>query len=110
MPAAQRRAALEQYTVDPELKSLLAGMAKIDAKRQVYYGADVPRATQASIAPDGTTAVVNDCQDSRHSGVARRSDLAPLTQGVPRNHVVVTMKKLADTWKVSFVSYTTTPC
>jgi hypothetical protein len=110
MPAAQRRFALMAYTVDPQLKSLLAGMARIDAKDQVFYGADAPRATHASVSPDGGTAVVNDCLDSRHSGVARRSDLAPLTRGVARNHVTVTMKKSAGDWKIYFVSYTKTPC
>ena len=109
-PAAQRRAALARYTVDPALKSLLAGMAKTDAKGQVYYGADVPRATAASVSPDGLTAVVNDCQDSRNSGVARKSDLAPLTRGVARNHVVVTLKKVTGVWKVYFVSYSKTSC
>jgi hypothetical protein len=110
MPAAQRRTALMAYAVDPELKSLLAGMARIDAKGQVFYGAHIPRATSASISPDGLTAVVNDCQDSTRTGLARRSDLAPLTKGVARNHVVVTMKTSAGGWKIFFVSYTKTPC
>jgi hypothetical protein len=110
MPAAQRRAALARYSVDPELKSLLAGMAKVDAKGQVFYGAHVPRAQAASISPDGATAVVNDCQDSTKTGLARRSDLAPLTKGVARNHVVVTMKRSTNAWRVSFVSYAQTPC
>lgn len=110
MPASQRRAALAPFTLDPELKSLISGMAKIDAEGKIYYGADVPRALQASLSPDGSTAVVNDCQDSRDSGLARRSDMAPLTRGVARNHVVVTMKKTSDLWKVYFVSYSKTPC
>lgn len=110
MPASQRRAALAPFTVDPELKSLLAGMITTDAKHQVYYGAAVPRADAASLSPDGSRAVVDDCQDSRNSGLARRSDLAPLTKGVSRNHVVVTMTKASDVWKVYFVSYSKQPC
>lgn len=110
MPAAQRRSALAAYTVDPELKSLLAGMARIDAKGQVFYGADIPRATQASISPDGVTAVVNDCQNSSHSGLAGRSTGERLTVGVARNHVVATMKKSSGMWKVYFVSHSKTPC
>jgi hypothetical protein len=110
MPAAQRRAALEKYTVDPELKSLLAGMLKSDGKGQVLYGANLPRASLATIGPDGLKAVVNDCQNSTKAGIARKADLAPLTRGVARNHVVVTMQKSADVWKVYFVSYTKTPC
>jgi hypothetical protein len=110
MPAAQRRAALEPYTVDPELKSLVAGMAKIDAKRQVFYGADLPRATAASISPDGLTAVIDDCQNSSTSGLAARSTGQRLTVGVARNHVVATLKKSAGVWKVYFVSHPKTSC
>ena len=110
MPADQRRAALSEFTVDPELKSLLAGMVATDRKGQVFYGAAVPSATEASLSPDGLRAVINDCQDSRNSGLARRSDLAPLTKGVAKNHVVVTMKKAADVWKIYFISYPKTPC
>lgn len=110
MPAGAREAALARYTVDPELRSLLAGMLATDRRGEVYYGADVPRASQASIAADGLTAVVNDCQDSTHSGVATRAGGQPLTAGVARNHVVVTMKKAAGLWKVAFVAYTKTPC
>jgi hypothetical protein len=110
MPATHRRAALENYTVDPELKSLLAGMLKTDRAGQVFYGADVPRATAASVAPDGLRAVVNDCQNSTHSGNADKRTGQALTVGVARNHVVVTMAKVSDVWKVYFVSHPTTPC
>jgi hypothetical protein len=110
MPAEARRGALEKFTIDPELKSLLTGMLRTDTKGQVFYGADVPRASQASVSPDGMTAVVNDCQDSTRSGVANRTTGQHLTVGVARNHVVVTMKKSAGVWKVAFVSHTKTPC
>jgi hypothetical protein len=110
MAPAARRAELAKFTVDPELKSLVAGMSATDRKGQVYYGADRLRATQASISPDGTTAVVNDCQDSTHSGLASRASGERLTVGVARNHVVVTMKKSSGVWKVAFVAYTKTPC
>ena len=110
MPAAERRDALTPFTVDPELKSLLAGMTRTDAKKQVFYGAHMPKATVASIAPDGRRAVIDDCQDSTHTGLARLPDLAPVTKGVARNHVVVTMLNTGTAWKVYFVSYTKTPC
>lgn len=109
MPAASRRAALAPYAIDPELKSLVAGFATLDAKGQVLYGANKPRPV-ASISPDGTTAVINDCQDSSSAGAADRKTSAPVTKGVPRNHVVVTMKQSAEVWKVYFVSYSKTPC
>lgn len=110
MPAAERRAALAPFTVDPQLKSLLAGMAATDQKGQVFYGADKPRATQASISADGTRAVIDDCHDSTDSGNADRMTGARLTVGVARNHVVVTMLRSPEGWKVYFVTHPKTPC
>lgn len=110
MPAAERRAALAPYTVDPQLKSLLAGMAATDKKGQVFYGADKPRATQASISSDGARAVIDDCQDSTGAGVADLKSGKRLTFGSARNHVVVTMQRVDSEWKVYFVSYTQKPC
>lgn len=110
MAPAQRREALTPFTTDPELKSLLAGMVATDARGQDFYGADVPRARAASLSPDGTRAVVNDCQDSSHSGNADSHTGQKLTVGVARNHVVVTLIQKAGIWKVYFVSHTKTPC
>ena len=110
MPASQRRAALSPFTVDPELKSLLAGMAATDRKGEVFYGADITRATMASVSADGTRAVVTDCLDSSGSGNQERASGKKITVGVARNHVVVTMANVAGIWRVYFVSYPKTPC
>lgn len=109
MPAANRRGALAAYVIDPELKSLVAGFAKLDSKGQVLYGSNKPRPV-ASVSSVGATAVVDDCQDSSAAGAANRADSQPVTKGVGRNHVVVTMKKSSDLWKVYFISYSKTPC
>ena len=109
MPAAQRRATLTPFTMDPELKSMLAGLLKLDNQARVLYGENHPRPL-VTVAPDGASAVVNDCQDSSAAGTADRASLAHLTVGVARNHVVVTMRRQAGTWKVYFVSYSKTPC
>jgi hypothetical protein len=111
MPASQRRAALEDYTSDPELKSLVAGMAAIESKGQVYYGAAVPRPSVPPVDPEQTVVLVDDCQAANHAGLANRANLRHLTVGVARNHVVVTLKRrVGEAWKVTFVSYTKTPC
>lgn len=110
LPAARRRAALSPVATDPELKSLLTGMAASDANARVFYGADVPRASAASISPDRSRAVIDDCLDSSGSGDANRQTGKRLTVGVARNHVVVTMAATAGTWRVYFVSYPKTPC
>jgi hypothetical protein len=107
--AAQRRAALAPFTMDPELKSMLAGLSKLDRQGRVLYGENKPR-PRVTVAPDGASAVVDDCQDSTGAGSADRRTGAHLTVGVARNHVVVTMKRQAETWKVYFVSYSKTPC
>ncbi|MCW2599477.1 MAG: hypothetical protein JWM02_1306 [Frankiales bacterium] len=109
LPASERRTALSRYASDPELKSVVFGMSRLDAKGQLLYGANLPR-PKAKIATDGKTALVDDCQDSTKAGAATKSTMAPVTVGVARNHVVVTMKKVDEIWKVVFVSYTKTPC
>jgi hypothetical protein len=110
LPAAQRRAALAVYTIEPELTSFLNGLVKLDAKGEVLYGRNLPRPT-ARLSANGLTAVVNDCQDSSHAGTANSKTLAPLNVGTLRNHVVATMKLAAgQPWKIAFVAYTKTPC
>lgn len=111
MLAAQRGARLAAVVINPELSSLVAGMSKNDQQGQVFYGAQVPHPRPLRVTPDGGTAVVDDCQDSSHTGLATRTTMTPVTVGVPHNHVVVTMKRASnDLWKIAFVSYTKTPC
>lgn len=109
-PEAERRAALAALAVNPALESLLNGMASADAKGQQFYGANVPRAASAQLTTDGLRAVVDDCQDSSDAGLAERSTGKPVTVGVDRSHVVVTLQRAEGRWKVSFVSYPKTPC
>lgn len=109
-PAPQRRSLLASVAADPELTSLLRGMAAADSKHQVFYGANIPRPTISSISPTRGVAVVDDCQDSSHAGLAARSTGRKLTIGVDRNHVVATLHLLAGSWRVVFVSYPRTSC
>jgi hypothetical protein len=109
-PAARRRDMLEDVAVDPQLKSVLAGMARLERDNQILYGENRPRPS-IRVAPDGLTAVVDDCQDSSGAGTADRRTGRRLTAGTPRNHVVVTMKRSPDgVWRMAFASYTKTPC
>jgi hypothetical protein len=110
LPAAERRAVLAEVAVDPALKSLLNGMSQADLKGEVFYGADVPR-PNVRINPDATTALVDDCQDSSHAGIAVKATGKRVTVGVDRNHVSVTMKKQpGGLWKVAYVDYTKSSC
>ena len=101
---------LAKYSADPELKSLLRGMASADSKGQVFYGRNMPRPRILRSSLDQGVIVVDDCQDSSHAGLADRKTGKRLTVGVARNHVVATLHQLAGTWKVVFVSYSSTKC
>jgi hypothetical protein len=109
--AADRRQILSAFATNPALNSLLNGMATADRKGQVFYGQDLPRPRLTRLSDQDGVAVVDDCQDSSHSGIADKSTGRHLTVGVPRNHVVVTMHRGDDgQWRVAFVSYTRTKC
>ena len=101
---------LAPYAIDPELKSLLRGMATADRKGQAFYGEDKPRPRLLRMSAQKGVAVVDDCQDSSHSGLANRKTGQRLTVGVKRNHVVVTMHFTDGLWRVAFVSYSKTKC
>lgn len=109
--ASKRRELLQPFAAQPELDSLLRGMAAADAKGEVFYGANVPRARLLRLNEGSGVAVVDDCQNSSKAGLARRSSGQQLTVGVARNHVVATMHQSTDgKWRVAFISYSRTKC
>jgi len=104
-PPQDRRALLEPLAVNPELDSLLNGMAKQDSAAKGIYGQNVlsPRLQSSG---QTSIAVVTDCQDSSGSGVADRKTGRHLTVGVKRNPAATTLHQGADgTWRVAFVAY-----
>jgi len=58
--ASHRRALLSRYVANPELKSLLAGMARQDREGKVIYGFDQPHANVRAVAASQRVAVVSD--------------------------------------------------
>ena len=108
--AAKRQAMLAPYAADPELRSLLSGMAHGDRAGTVFYGQDKPRPAIAQLSEPQGIAVVRDCQDSSHSGNADRQTGKPLTVGVARHLVVATMHRIDGTWRVAFVTYKQGKC
>lgn len=101
---------LAAYSADPELKSLLGGMATADRKSQVFYGENIPRAKLLRFSVQQGVAVIDDCQDSSRAGLADRKTGKRLTIGVKRNHVVATLHLVDGTWRVVFISYSRTKC
>lgn len=109
--AGARRGILAQVATDPELSSLLSGIARERARGRAFYGVDVPRAHVSQILMTQGIAVVDDCQNSAGSGVVDLSSGQRLTKGVPRNHVVSTMHRGSDgIWRVASVEYPNTSC
>lgn len=109
--ASARPTMLASYATDPALKSLIDGMRTADTRGEIFYGTNQPRPRIAQISIARGVALVDDCQDSSHAGIARKSTGKRITVGVARNHVVVTMHRAADTkWRVAFITYPKTSC
>jgi hypothetical protein len=110
-PAAQREQILARYAGDPELRSLLDGMADQDRQGRVFYGEDVPRPEIEMLSADRGVAVIRDCQDSSGAGVQDAKTGQRFTVGVARNSVSATLHPGPDAaWRVVFVSYPETSC
>jgi hypothetical protein len=109
-PAANRAAMLSPFATNPELRSLLEGMARGDRAGTVFYGQDVPRPVVAQLSVPQGLAVIRDCQDSSKSGNADRASGRRLTVGVARHLVIATMHLVDGTWRVAFVSYKQAKC
>jgi hypothetical protein len=109
--ASRRRAMVSPYATNPELDSLLTGMARQDRQGEEIYGVNIVRPKLVSISVTQGIAVIADCQDSSHSGVERRSDHKRLTVGVDRNPVSATIHLGADgTWRIAFITYPKSSC
>lgn len=111
LPASKRRQTLAAVSADPELGSLLNGIAKQRSQARAFYGAARPDAVVKQYLPQQGLAVVDDCQDASSAGVVDLRTHRRLTRGVRHNHVVVTLHRGADdVWRVTFVSFPKTSC
>ncbi len=111
LPAGQRHSQLSVVAADPELSSLLRGMAAADRKGQAFYGRDLPSPKLVGHPGPNQSTVIDDCMDSRQSGLLDLKSGRKLTAGVARNHVVTTLHQPPDGgWRVVFVSHTSSPC
>ena len=106
-----RRAILSKVAADPELSSLLSGIARERSRGRAFYGVDVPRARVTQLLSAQGIAVIDDCQDSSGSGVMELDSGRRLTKGVAHNHVVSTMHRGGDgIWRVASVEYPKSSC
>jgi hypothetical protein len=107
----RRRAILARYSADPELTSLLTGMATQDRKGEVIYGRNVTHPRLHATSTTVGRATITDCQNASDTGVARLRPYVKLTVGVAHTSVVTTMHRGSDGhWRVTFVSYPKRSC
>jgi hypothetical protein len=110
-PASERRAMLAPYAADPELTSLLNGIARDRDSGRVYYGTPVLRPKITTLSTARRLAVINDCQDASRTGDKDLKSGRLLTKGTPATPVVSTLHLLNDgTWRVVFVSFPKQSC
>jgi hypothetical protein len=110
-PVGQRKQILARYAGDPELRSLLDGMAEQDRLGRVFYGQNLPRPDIEMLSVGRGVAVVRDCQDSSGAGVQDAKSGQKLTVGVARNSASATLHPGTDgAWRVVFVTYPETSC
>lgn len=110
-PASRRQQILAPHAVDPELKSLLDGMAREDAQGRTYYGSPRLRVRLQQFSPGRGIAVISDCQDASKTGDKDVSNGRLLTRGKSRTLVVATLHRTgAGEWKVAFVSFPRHSC
>ena len=108
---ADREAILAPFTIDPELHSLLDGIAAQRRLGRVFYGADIPRPAIEMLSTDRGIAVVRDCADSTQTGLMDAATGQKLTTGVERNPVVTTMHRGDDgSWRVTFLTHPEASC
>jgi hypothetical protein len=106
----RRREILAPFTADPELKSLISGIAKDRARGRVFYGQPVVRPRVTQLSESQGVAVVRDCQDASHTGDKDVRTGRRLTKGSPRTLVVATLHRLRSAWRVVFVSFPSSSC
>lgn len=103
-PAATRKAKLAELAMDPQLRTLLKGMAAADRAGEVPYG-DVsikPKVVRLQAA----LATIEDCQDTSRNGRMKKATGRKVTIGRKGEPVLATMKRgTDDVWRVSSVDY-----
>ena len=102
---------LARFTADPELSSLLRGIARERAAGRVYYGKPVLHPRITSLSDKAGVAVVRDCQDARHAGDKDARSGRLLTKGTAHTLVVSTLNRQPDgVWRVVYVTFPKQQC
>lgn len=108
--ATTRGRMLAAVAADPELSSLLRGIANDLRQGRTFYGFPVVRATVVMVSVARGVALVRDCQDATHTGDAKVSTGELLTRGTAHTLVVSTMHFVAGAWRVAYVTFPRQQC
>jgi hypothetical protein len=113
--ATRAQAILAPYVISTYIKFMISGMQSAWAKGQVTWGASVEHiqsATVATLNSGEQTAVVRDCQDDSHSGLANAQTgaLVPGTLGSAEQELYTSMGLVNGHWLIEQVTFVGDTC
>ncbi len=102
---------LAPYVAEPYLGHLLAGMARYRVRNETAWGHVVPHITEVTV--NGGGALVRDCQDDSHAGLAdsRTGAVLPHSAGSAQTNIVATLTRGSDgRWRMTALEQLDAPC
>lgn len=99
-PPADRFQMMKNVAVEPELTTVLGGMATSQHQGEVGYGSEILRPHITGVV--GSTAILRDCQDTSHVGRLNVATGKKVTVGYKDDLAIVTMNRAVDgVWRVA---------
>jgi hypothetical protein len=113
--ATRAQAVLAPYVASPYISYMISGMQSAWAKGEVSWGTSVEHIQSVIVATLNSgeqTAVVRDCQDDSHSGLAdaRTGSLVPGTLGSAEQELYTSMGLVNGHWLIEQVTFTGDTC
>jgi hypothetical protein len=107
---AGARAILSPYATPATIPSLISALRKVWAAREVASGAAVTH--PLSVQVTGSRALLHDCLDLSHFGVASRATGLVVSDsfGLPNRNFYVTLLLAGGRWRVSNMQPVEVPC
>ena len=93
---------MKKVAAEPELSTVLGGMAASQHMGEVGYGSEIIRPQITGVA--STTAMLRDCQDTSKVGRLKVATGKKVTVGYRDDLAIVTMKRAVDgVWRVATI-------
>lgn len=109
-PADQRREILSAYVTEPVLGSLLDQIENNRQQGRLTRGEAIVHVFDVDVEVDGRRAVLHDCQDNSKVALVDEDTGKKVNQGVKEAHLVATLRKLDEGWRVKKVNPRDEPC